>query len=81
MRLSVKITLVRAIMYIDDDFFINLKSVCRFIFKNFGLMFDEQKTADLLANFGLSIKDIKTQPQRDWLKPIYDDILLQVGDL
>ena len=44
-------------------------------------MFDEQKTADLLANFGLSIKDIKTQPQRDWLKPIYDDILLQVGDL
>lgn len=81
MRLSVKITLVRAIMYIDDDFFINLKSVCRFIFKNFGLMFDEQKTADLLANFGLSIKDIKTQPQRDWLKPIYDDILIQVGVL
>ena len=81
MRLSVKITLVRAIMYIDDDFFINLKSVCRFIFKNFGLMFDEQKTAYLLANFGLSIKDIKTQPQRDWLKPIYDDILIQVGVL
>ena len=81
MRLSVKITLVRAIMYIDDDFFINLKSVCRFIFKHFGLMFDEQKTADLLANFGLSIKDIKTQPQRDWLKPIYDDVLIQVGGL
>lgn len=81
MKLSVKITIVRAIMYMNDDFFINLKSVSRFIFKNFGLMFSEQKTADLLSDFGLSIKDIKTQPQRDWLKPIYDDILIQIGVL
>jgi hypothetical protein len=36
---------------------------------------------DLLFDFGLSIKDIKTKPQRDWLQPIYDDILIQVGVL
>ena len=81
MKLSVKITIVRAVMYMTDDFFVNLKSVCRFIFKNFGLIFSEQKTSVLLADFGLSIKDIKTLPQREWLQPIYDDILLQVGDL
>lgn len=81
MKLSVKITIVRAVMYMTDNFFVNLKSVCRFIFKIFGLIFSEQKTSVLLANFGLSIKDIKTQPQREWLQPIYDDILLQVGDL
>ena len=80
MKLSVKITIVRSIMYIDD-FFINLKSVCRFVFKHFCLIFSEQKMSDLLSSFGLSIKDIKTQPQRDWLQPIYDDILIQVGDL
>lgn len=81
MKLSVKITIVRTVMYMTDNFFVNLKSVCRFIFKNFGLIFSKQKTSVLLANFGLSIKDIKTQPQREWLQPIYDDILLQVGDL
>lgn len=80
MKLSVKITIVRAIMYIDD-FFVSLKSVSRFVFKNFGLIFSEQQTSDLLCSFGLSIKDIKTQPQREWLQPIYDDILIQVGGL
>ncbi|WP_297925535.1 hypothetical protein [uncultured Agitococcus sp.] len=81
MKLSVKITIVRAVMYMTDNFFVNLKSVSNFIFKHFGLIFSEQKTSVLLANFGLSIKDIKTLPQREWLQPIYDDILLQVGDL
>lgn len=81
MKLSVKITIVRAVMYMTDNFFVNLKSVSNFIFKHFCLIFSEQKTSVLLANFGLSIKDIKTLPQREWLQPIYDDILLQVGDL
>lgn len=81
MKLSVKITIVRAIMYMTNDFFVTLKFVSRFIFKSFGLVFSEQKTSDLLAGFGLTIKDIKTLPQREWLQPIYDDILLQVGDL
>jgi len=81
MKLSVKITIVRAIMYMTDDFFVNLKSVSNFIFKSFGFIFCKQKTSVLLADFGLSIKDIKTLPQREWLQPIYDDILLQVGDL
>ena len=80
MKLSVKITILRAIMYMDY-FFINLKSVCIFIYKHFRLDFDKQKMIDLLSNFGLSIKDIKTKPQRDWLQPIYDDILIQVGVL
>lgn len=80
MRLSVKITIVRAIMYIDD-FFINLKSVCSFVYKHFSLFFNEQKMSDLLSDFGLSIKDVKTKPQRDWLQPIYDDIFIQVGSL
>lgn len=81
MKLSVKITIVRAVMYMTDDFFVNLKSVSNFIFKHFNLIFSKQKTSVLLADFGLSIKDIKTLPQREWLQPIYDDILLQVGDL
>ena len=81
MKLSVKITIVRAVMYMTDNFFVNLKSVSNFIFKHFDLIFSEQKTSVLLADFGLSIKDIKTLPQREWLQPIYDDILLQVGDL
>ncbi len=81
MKLSVKITIVRAVMYMTDNFFVNLKSVSNFIFKHFGLIFSKQKTSVLLADFGLSIKDIKTLPQREWLQPIYDDILLQVGDL
>ena len=81
MKLSVKITIVRAVMYMTDNFFVNLKSVSNFIFKHFDLIFSKQKTSVLLADFGLSIKDIKTLPQREWLQPIYDDILLQVGDL
>lgn len=80
MKLSVKITILRSIMYMDD-FFINLKSVCRFIYKHFDLVFNKQKMIGLLSCFGLSIKDIKTKPQRDWLQPIYDDILIQVGSL
>lgn len=80
MKLSVKITIVRAIMYIDD-FFVNLKSVARFIFNHFRIILDEQKVQYLLSDFGLSIKDIKTQPQREWLQPVYDDILVQMGDL
>ena len=80
MKLSVKITILRAIMYMDD-FFINLKSVSIFIYKHFRLDFDKQKMIGLLSCFGLSIKDIKTKPQRDWLQPIYDDILIQVGGL
>ena len=80
MKLSVKITIVRSIMYIDD-FFINLRSVCRFILKHFRLVFSEKQMSDLLSDFGLSIKDVKTLPQRDWLQPIYDDILMQIGNL
>lgn len=80
MKLSVKITIVRAIMYIDD-FFVTSKSICNFIFSQFGIFFAKQSLAYLLKLFGLSIKDIKTQPQRDWLQPIYDDILIQVGGL
>ena len=81
MKLSVKITIVRAVMYMTDNFFVNLKSVSNFIFKHFDLIFSEQKTSDLLSCFGLTIKDIKTLPQRERLQPIYDDILLQVGYL
>jgi hypothetical protein len=80
MKLSVKITIVRAIMYIDD-FFVTSKSICKFIFSQFGIFFAKQSLAYLLKLFGLSIKVIKTQPQREWLQPIYDDILVQVGDL
>ena len=68
-------------MYMTDNFFVNLKSVSNFIFKSFGFIFSEQKTSDLLSCFGLTIKNIKTLPQREWLQPIYDDILVQVGDL
>lgn len=80
MKLSVKITIVRAIMYIDD-FFVTSKSICKFIFSQFGIFFAKQSLAYLLKLFGLSIKDIKTQPQRESLQSIYDDILLQVGGL
>ena len=52
MKLSVKITILRAIMYMDD-FFINLKSVSIFIYKHFRLDFDKQKIIDLLSDFGL----------------------------
>lgn len=81
MKLSVKITIVRAVMYMTDDFFVSLKSVACFILKTFGLIFSEQQTSCLLSVFGITIKDIKTLPQREWLQPVYDDILLQIGDL
>ena len=64
-----------------DDFFINLKSICNFIFSQFGIFFAKQSLAYLLKLFGLSIKDIKTQPQRELLRPVYDDIFIQVGSL
>lgn len=81
MKLSVKITIVRAVMYMTDNFFVTSKSICKFIFSQFDIFFAKQSLAALLKKFGLNIFAIKTKPQREWLQPIYDDILLQVGDL
>jgi len=79
MNIHLKITIVRTILYYDK-FFISCGEASRFVKNHLGLSFSETQISKLLNAHGITIADIKTRPQREDLQPVYDDILMQLGN-
>ncbi len=79
MPIYLKITIIRTILYYDG-FLITAKLASRFVKNHLGLSFSETQISKLLNAHGITIADIKTRPQREDLQPVYDDILMQLGN-
>ena len=74
-----KIMIARTVLYFGEQI-MTAKMACNFVKSQLGFIISISNLKRLLKSHGLLIGDIKTSLQRQDLQPIYDDILMQLGN-